>query len=375
MPRASIPPGQWGDITTRQLEPGRWRARAKIMGHDGRKHDISRVGASRVKAETALKLELQRLSQGGLSGRTSVAEMAQTWLDGVMEDNLAIATKRTYEQMVRKHLVHGSLAEVPLEELTVAQVSGFLRKLAQTSGQGAAKTTRTCLLGTLDLAVHHRLVEGNVVRSTPALRAPRTPARTLETRDTRRALTVPEQAALLAYADADDYAQRFDLPDLMHFLAGTGCRIGEALALRWPCLDLERGTADVGPVMVRVPGEGLMIQEQGKTEFSDRTLYLSERLLERLDARPRRTEMVFPSPLGKLREVVNTNHSLRKVYDAAGFPWMTTHTFRRTVATRLHEAGLTDREIANHLGHSRVSMTQDIYLDRRAPTTRARDVL
>jgi len=34
------------------------------------------------------------------------------------------------------------------------------------------------------------------------------------------------------------------------------------------------------------------------------------------------------------------------------------------VATRLDDAGLSARQIADHLGHSRPSLTQDVYLGR-----------
>jgi integrase len=43
-----------------------------------------------------------------------------------------------------------------------------------------------------------------------------------------------------------------------------------------------------------------------------------------------------------------------------------THTYRKTVATLLDQSGATARMIADQLGHSRVSMTQDVYLGRRA---------
>jgi integrase len=35
------------------------------------------------------------------------------------------------------------------------------------------------------------------------------------------------------------------------------------------------------------------------------------------------------------------------------------------VATRLDAAGLSAREIADYLGHERVSMTQDVYMSRK----------
>jgi integrase len=43
-----------------------------------------------------------------------------------------------------------------------------------------------------------------------------------------------------------------------------------------------------------------------------------------------------------------------------------THTYRKTVATLLDQSGASARMIADQLGHARVSMTQDVYLGRRA---------
>ena len=60
---------------------------------------------------------------------------------------------------------------------------------------------------------------------------------------------------------------------------------------------------------------------------------------------------------------------MRRVRAGTELDWVIPHTFRKTVATRLDEAGLR-RMVANQLGHSRVSMTQDTYFDRhRVPAT------
>ena len=48
---------------------------------------------------------------------------------------------------------------------------------------------------------------------------------------------------------------------------------------------------------------------------------------------------------------------------------MTSHTFRKTVASRLDDAGFSIRHIADQLGHARPSTTLDHYLGRRAVTT------
>jgi integrase len=49
--------------------------------------------------------------------------------------------------------------------------------------------------------------------------------------------------------------------------------------------------------------------------------------------------------------------------------------FRKTAATEMDRAGLSARQIADQLGHAKVSMTQDRYLGRRAVSSDAADAL
>jgi integrase len=51
-----------------------------------------------------------------------------------------------------------------------------------------------------------------------------------------------------------------------------------------------------------------------------------------------------------LRDPSNTTADLRQALDRAGFDWVTSHTFRKTVATWMDEAGMSARQIADHLG-------------------------
>ena len=47
-----------------------------------------------------------------------------------------------------------------------------------------------------------------------------------------------------------------------------------------------------------------------------------------------------------------------------GVPDVTSHSFRKTVATLIDDEGLSARIGADHLGHARVSETQDTYMAR-----------
>jgi integrase len=190
-----------------------------------------------------------------------------------------------------------------------------------------------------------------------------------------RALTVGEASDLLTRLRADQTAVRLDLPDLVEFMLGTGVRIGEACAVRDAVVDLTVGTVHINATVVRVNGAGLQIQPRTKTAGSERILHLPPRLRRMinrrrlLDHRPRPAGVIFTSPTGLLRDPSNTQADLRQALDRAGYPWVSSHVFRKTVASRLDDQGYGIRHIADQLGHSRPSTTMDYYLGRRALTT------
>ncbi|MDK8787807.1 tyrosine-type recombinase/integrase [Corynebacterium striatum] len=85
--------------------------------------------------------------------------------------------------------------------------------------------------------------------------------------------------------------------------------------------------------------------------------------------------LVFPNSLGHIWQRGYATKELRRVLDPAGLSWVTFHTFRKTVATRLDEAGLTTREIADQLGHEQPSMTTDVYMGRKVVSEKVIDPL
>ncbi|MGH3564534.1 MAG: hypothetical protein ACRDRH_00585 [Pseudonocardia sp.] len=63
------------------------------------------------------------------------------------------------------------------------------------------------------------------------------------------------------------------------------------------------------------------------------------------------------------------------LFEAVGYGWVTSHVYRKTVTTLMDSAGLTARQLADHLGHAKVSMTQDSYFGRKVMRTGAAKVL
>ncbi|WP_199220480.1 tyrosine-type recombinase/integrase [Salinibacterium hongtaonis] len=66
---------------------------------------------------------------------------------------------------------------------------------------------------------------------------------------------------------------------------------------------------------------------------------------------------------------------IRDRRDTLGYPELSTHSFRKTVATILDNEGLSATEIADYLGHENPSMTQDVYMNTIKGSKRASEVM
>jgi integrase len=257
-----------------------------------------------------------------------------------------------------------------VRELTTAVVDRHLRAVRDKHGAALAKLCRTVLSGMAGLATRHDALEHNPVRDAGRIR-PGQPKRV------PRALSVVEIRQIRAWLSNDARARERDLPDLVDMLLATGLRVGEALAVTWDAVDLSAGTVEVRGTVIRVKGPGLMIKPGPKTRPGFRTLVLPSWAVEMLRLRPqaRPDQTVFCSVVGGLRDRDNGIGDLRNALNAAGFEWVTSHTFRRTVATLMDQSGLSARAAADQLGHSHPSLTQDVYYGRRIASTGAADVL
>jgi integrase len=382
---------------TRHRKGDRYRARAKVRDLDGVIREVERHAGSKAAAQRALLEALRDRvapapADAGIKPDTLMRDAAAVWWQQVQDaGRLARGTLRVYEYALRSHLVGtdedpAHLAHLTVREVKVSTAERRLREVAANHGTGAAKQARNVLRGILSLAVSHDAITSNPVREVGAIVAPKGKRKP---RKQARAFTPDERDAVLTFADRDKRAKARDLADLVAFLAGTGARIGEACALRWTALDLDKGTADLGPKVVRVKGQGLVIEDEGKSNAATRTVHLPPwlvaRLLDRRVNHPGNDHgVVFASPRGALRDPSNTSHDVRdlltdlgrELHDDTGhFAWASSHTFRKTVATRLDEQGVPGVQVSNHLGHSRPSMTQDHYLSRRETPKRAAEVL
>ena len=375
MGRPPLPVETFGRIRCEQLGRNRVPADASFRDFDGHRRSVVRNRPTRAQAERRLREALRdrgHTETPPVPTDSRLHALAARWLADIDDSELAAGTKRLYRFTVHAYVLPG-LGELRLREITVPAIDRLLASVHTDHGPGAAESTRSVLSSILGLAVRHGLLTTNPVRDAPA-------RRTARTARGPRALTAEDARLLRERLAADPAAAHQDLPDLVDFLLGTGLRIGEACALRPQDVDLDAATLTVTGTVIRERGRGLVIQDVPKTTAGRRTIALPPRTVELLRRRtpPATTEeepVLFPSPQRRLRDPSNTSGDLRRALDRSGFDWVTSHTFRKTVATRLDEAGLSARQIADHLGHSRPSLTQDVYLGRGTASPRTAAVI
>jgi len=85
--------------------------------------------------------------------------------------------------------------------------------------------------------------------------------------------------------------------------------------------------------------------------------------------------LVFPTVLGNLRDPRNTARDWALARVRLGIADYTLHSFRKTGATALDQAGLTPRDIAEYLGHADPSLTMGTYMSKTVGGGRAADAI
>ncbi len=180
---------------------------------------------------------------------------------------------------------------------------------------------------------------------------------------------------------ASDYCREHDLADPFTILIATGLGRGELLALRWSDYDESAGTLAVCGKVVRVNGKRLVRDDETKTAAGRRTFALPRFAIEMLAARRElpylgeHPTIMFSSTAGTWRDPNNFGRDWRRVREQLGVPEVTTHSFRKSVATLIDDWGLSARIGADQLGHARPSMTQDGYMSRGKIHTQVAEAL
>ena len=180
-----------------------------------------------------------------------------------------------------------------------------------------------------------------------------------------RALEPEEVARLLEAAEA---SRSRDMALLLRLMLETGLRRGEALALQWGDVDLERGEVRVWRAWAKVGSRGAFTPL--KTPTAKRVVPLPLGLLRRLKARKEELlERLNPEEVDGLHLVGGVkpvdpdafNHYLRRLAEKAGLGRVRVHDLRHTWATLALSRGIPLEVVSERLGHASPTITLNVY--------------
>lgn len=389
--RPRLAPGEHGEPWVERAGQTKYAARVRVRGRDGRIREVSARATTKGAALRELNRRLEQRQSAtntvslGVVATMTVADLGAYWLQHRARHGLQRRrgpvkpqTLAAYADAIRL-IIDPHLGGVRVHELRVGLIENVLGDIEQL-GLSTAQA-RSALNQMLALAVRHDALPANPMTLV---------AKPLREQTDVQALTIPQVRNLRILVNPDTRRQAGkrgpnpDLAELVDFNLGTGCRIGEALALRWDKLDLSSPTPTVlidGTLVEPKRGyvQGLHRQDSTKNGH-DRTLILPDAVVTMLKQRYDRSDLtaptdpVFASRRGTWLWPNNLRTRLRTATDETEFHDVTPHTLRRTVGTLIAHQGSLDwaREV---LGHTDSSVTAQAYVARRVVAPDVRHLL
>lgn len=164
--------------------------------------------------------------------------------------------------------------------------------------------------------------------------------------------TIAELKAIVAAFAQHRYYQYYT--DFVIFLASTGCRLGEAVGLRWKHLGTDFSTAWIGDSISR----GHQNQKGTKTGKS-RTIQLTSTVRSMLVAKynrlnPQPDDLVFPAPKGSSINDNNFNkRAWTKILISCNIEYRCPYNLRHTAISHALARGVNPIALAEQTGHDK----------------------
>ncbi|MGI8589099.1 MAG: tyrosine-type recombinase/integrase [Chloroflexia bacterium] len=340
---------------------GKWFSSISLgYGPDGKRTRKAFSGETRKEVSEKLKVALRDQQQGlpVAMERQTINQFLTRWLEDSAKQRVRASTYESYEIQVRVHIVP-ALGRVQLAALTPQQVAAWLKQKRES---GLSSRSVQYMHAVLRMALGQALKWGLVARNVATLVEPPRVKRA-----EIRPWTVAQAKTFLEAVKGDR------LEALYSVALALGLRRGEALALRWEDVDLDKRTLTVRASLQRV--EHKLQRGEPKTERSMRTLKLPSVTVAALKAHRVRqlesrllagdrwqdTGYVFTSTIGTPLEPRNVLRTFQKAVEDAGFPPTKFHNLRHSCISLLVAQGVPLQTVSWLAGHSRLATTADIY--------------
>jgi integrase len=164
--------------------------------------------------------------------------------------------------------------------------------------------------------------------------------------------------------------------DLLAFLLLSGARLSEALALTWRDVDLQGGMIRIEKALVWVANQWSI--ETPKSQAGHRVVHLHPDAVALLRSRPRGLdvgERIFVTKTGEPPRKDNLSRLMKALCQEAVVPRIRVHDLRHVHAALCVVGGLDVKGLQQRLGHSRASVSLDIYSYAMGSEQRAVDAI
>lgn len=342
---------------------GTWAGQVSV-GYDpatGKLKRKSFYGRTRQEVAEKLNKALSDLRQGTFVEDTvaTVESWLKTWLEEYKRPKVRPTTFESYAWLAGRYIVP-VVGHIKLKDLRPEHLQHlYNEKLKSGLSTRTVRYIHSVIHAALKQAVKNQLVYRNVAEATelPAYN-----------KKEAQALTAEEMDRFLAALEGDRLKAAFVT------LLGTGLRRGELLALKWENVDLKKGVIKVRENLVWVSGRGSIFQPP-KTEKSKRDVPIPDNVLIELRKHKKvqaeeklklgelyqDNDLVFCTEVGTPIIPRNFERKFKALLKKAGLTGVKLHSLRHTYATRLLELGENLKVVQELLGHSRISVTGDIY--------------
>ncbi|MHB8140541.1 MAG: tyrosine-type recombinase/integrase [Vulcanimicrobiaceae bacterium] len=283
----------------------------------------------------------------------TVREFIEGWLEREVKPNRRATTYRSYEGIARRHV----LPYVGAKRVNLATPADIERCVAivrEKAGASMAGKVRTLLHRVFRRAVALEIAARNPVTS---VEAPRHEKKAMQFLDAGQVRTLLDAAA----------GDRLEA--LAVVLVTAGLRIGEALALRWCDLDVQKRTLRIERSAQEAAGAIAFVAP--KTKAGRRMIALGALAIDALKRRyadARREgydapgDLIFGTGIGTPYRQTNLHRRWwHPLLQKAGLPKIRLHDLRHTAASLSLAAGTDARTVSDRLGHADASLTQRVY--------------
>ncbi len=337
-----------------QRPNGRWRVQVSIQGKR-----LSFSAKTRSECQQWLKNTLKQIDAGltFAGAQQTLLEYLEGWLVSI-KSTIRPHTWSQYSSGVYFHIAP-VLGKITLMDLQADKIQQFYDcKLKSGSGKRTVEILHSILHKALEQAVKMGIIGRN---PTDATNPPRPSEKEMKFLDESQV----SQLLLTAKGDRDE---------ALYYLAiATGLRESELLGLQWGDLDWQKQTLKVQRQAKR---EG---RDEGyfaplKTRAGRRTLVLGKKMIERLrehydrqcyeirlEKNWKNLDLIFPSTTGTPQNQANLYRRFIDLVERAGLPRIRFHDLRHAAASLMLNHGVPVIIVSRRLGHSKVSITLDIY--------------